>query len=504
MKEEKKDESDENAKKYPEKESDSNHSSSSNSYLFQVNEEKDSIIFEKKHITDFSDFKTNISMIPSPCSYKITKTETLDKILKEEKGQLKISKSFFEDINLEKVKFFDYEKVKKEKDKTNEIIYFSSSILKSQVDIDKELFYKLHHYLTGFSGQSLISDFCFDKNVYFPFSINDYYIGYDRDFSHIFREHHYYSSVGLGKIIHNFGPKGVGKSICCRATVFNYLHFKKIAGKDVFFPAIFFDIKVWINNLNNKNLLLKIIKYEFMNLFQDPILWQKSYLEFQNQLEKCQPSSIFKLIIKFCEFYFSISKLPVLIVIDHYSIIYDKCNEIKELKDMCINQKKFVLYIIYDVNTIEDQKLFVEFLQKTTSVMHETRCEGENIDNQVYLSLPETACIYGYELRGIRTILEQIKATKNKELKKNGQISEMTKEIEKFIQKIPKNYVSYFGDNISFYFKYLSLNNVKLEDFIKQEKIEMKHVPRPVPKCWNIRQHLSLWTNTGNAVISGS
>ena len=37
----------------------------------------------------------------------------------------------------------------------------------------------------------------------------------------------------------------------------------------MFFPAIFFDIKLWINNWNDKNLLLRIIKYEFMNLFDN-------------------------------------------------------------------------------------------------------------------------------------------------------------------------------------------------------------------------------------------
>ena len=483
MEEEKKVEVDENTttiktflnkKKYPEKECDSNCSSSSNSYLFQVKEGEDSIIFEKKHISNFSEFMKNISNIPSPCSYEIKKSEPLGKKIKEEKAQIKISKSFFDDINSENIKFFDFNQVKKEKDDTNEIIYFSSSILKAQYDKDVQLFDKLHYYLTGFSGQSLISDFCFDQKLYFPFAINDYYIGYDRDFSHIFRYHHYYRSFGYGKIIHNFGPKGVGKSICCRATVFNYLHFIKLNGEDVFFPAIFFDIKVLLNNWNNKNLLLKIIKYEFMNLFENPIKWKNSYSEFENQLKKSPPSSVFMLIIKFSEFYFTISKSPVLIVIDHYSKIYDKDNEIKELKDICINQKKFILYIFYEVNTIEDQKLFIEFLQKPKSVMHEIRCEKGNINNQVDLSLTEVACFFGYELRGLPAIIEKIKETKKKEEMKKGKISEMTNEIHNFIKNIPKKYVCYFGNNISYYFKYLSYGNQNFEEFIKNEKIEIR------------------------------
>ena len=112
MEEEKKVEVDENTttiktflnkKKYPEKECDSNCSSSSNSYLFQVKEGEDSIIFEKKHISNFSEFMKNISNIPSPCSYEIKKSEPLGKKIKEEKAQIKISKSFFDDINSENI-----------------------------------------------------------------------------------------------------------------------------------------------------------------------------------------------------------------------------------------------------------------------------------------------------------------------------------------------------------------------------------------------------------------
>ena len=54
----------------------------------------------------------------------------------------------------------------------------------------------------------------------------------------------------------------------------------------MFFPDIFFDIKLWINNWNNKNILLRIIKYEFMNLFDNELLWKNAYSEFMRQLEK--------------------------------------------------------------------------------------------------------------------------------------------------------------------------------------------------------------------------
>ena len=45
------------SEKYSEKKNESSSSSSSDSYMFQVNEEKDFVIFEKKHISDFSDLK---------------------------------------------------------------------------------------------------------------------------------------------------------------------------------------------------------------------------------------------------------------------------------------------------------------------------------------------------------------------------------------------------------------------------------------------------------------
>ena len=66
----------------------------------------------------------------------------------------------------------------------------------------------------------------------------------------------------------------------------------------MFFPDIFFDIKLWINNWNNKNiLLLRIIKYEFMNLFDNELLWKNAYSEFMRQLEKYPPSSVFSFIL---------------------------------------------------------------------------------------------------------------------------------------------------------------------------------------------------------------
>ena len=152
--------------------SNSNCSSSSNSFGFQISEKENEIIFEYKHITHHSEIDEKLSKINSPCSYEIKNPELLELISKEKNNQIKVSKSFFEDLKPEEVNFIDYNYTSKEyhKDKNRKILYFSSSILKNNDKNDNILFNKLHNYLTNYTGKSLISDFCFDKNLYFPFS----------------------------------------------------------------------------------------------------------------------------------------------------------------------------------------------------------------------------------------------------------------------------------------------------------------------------------------------
>ena len=66
--------------------------------------------------------------------------------------------------------------------------------------------------------------------------------------------------------------------------------------------------------------------------------------------------------------------------------------------------------------------IFVEYLKKPESVMHEIQCKGENINNKVDLSLTEADCFLGYELRGDQAIIDTIEKTKKKEQKKLGYI----------------------------------------------------------------------------------
>ena len=56
--------------------------------------------------------------------------------------------------------------------------------------------------------------------------------------------------------------------------------------------------------------------------------------------------------------------------------------------------------------------IFVEYLKKPESVMHEIQCKGENINNQVDLSLTEAACFFGYELREHQAIIDTIEKKK--------------------------------------------------------------------------------------------
>ena len=58
-----------NEKKYSEIKFDENGSLSSNSYIFQIDEKKDKIIFENKHISDMESFKNSIVLSYLPSKY---------------------------------------------------------------------------------------------------------------------------------------------------------------------------------------------------------------------------------------------------------------------------------------------------------------------------------------------------------------------------------------------------------------------------------------------------
>ena len=471
-----------NALKSSENKYESNSSSDSGYYGFQSELNENDITIEFKFIGGRSEFIKNISKINSPCFCNIKKIKINDandniSIQQNKKKKIKILNSSFDELKEDDINFVDLELIRNKllKDKNEKLIFFSSSVLKACDHIDKSQFIKAHDYLTKFSNKSLISDFCYDKNLYFPFAGNNYYIGYDRLYSHIFRIHHFHDEE-LGKIIYNFGPKGTGKSLCGRATIFNYFTTELVRNQEVFFPAIFFDIKIWINNWNNKTLLLKILKYEFMNLFKAFQEWKIIYSEFVNEFNKSQYSSVFELILYFINFYFSKQNFKLLIIIDHYSSLYDKNNEIQNIEKMCSLNKNLDIFFNYEINTIEDQKVFINYLGIMYSVMNSISRE-EDESNQINLTKEKVACFHGYELRGLSSIKKTIENQKEKELEKNSEVSELLLIIEKNMQNIPKDYEQYFGENSSFYFKYLSIketNNLDFKNFVEKEKFNIK------------------------------
>ena len=439
-----------------------NDSSGSNSFGFQISQNEEEITFEYKHIYNKKDLKEKLSTISSPCTIK--NEILLDKISKEAKVSdktFKLSKSLFKDIKDEDIKYINTKFVKNEEIdmKNRKIFYFSSSIIKSDNKADLLLFNKIHNYKTGYTGCSKISDFCFNKEIYFPFSGCDEYMGYKRAFSHCFREHHFHEYYSLGKIVHHFGPKGVGKSICARATIYNYLHFDLLKlNQKVFFPAIFFDLKIWKKNWKDKIFLMNILKYEFMNLWESIKEWEHFFSEFEKELKKLSPISVFDIIDKLIKFFFQKRDSKLLVVLDHYSLSYDKNNELQQLCKKCKDKKKFDIFIIYEINSIQDQEKFLYYFKDETTVMHSILPYGNYYNNQVEMDQIDTGIIYKYELRGAET-LEQIKKRKD-------------------LIPIPENYEIYFGENVSFYFKYLALknnnNNIDFQEFVNDEKNEIK------------------------------
>ena len=439
-----------------------NDSSGSNSFGFQIDQNEDEITFEYKHIYNKKDLKEKLSTISSPCAIK--NKELLDKISKEAKisdNTFKLSKSLFNDIKDEDIKYINTKFVKNEEldMKNKKIFYFSSSIIKTDNKADLIIFNKIHNYKTGYSGKSKISDFCFNRELYFPFSGCDEYMGYNKAFSHCFREHHYHDYYGLGKIVHHFGPKGVGKSICARATIYNYLHFDLLKqNQKVFFPAIFFDLKIWNKYRKDKIFLMNILKYEFMNLWESINEWEHFFTEFEKELRKLSPVSVFAIINNLIKFFFQKKDSKLLVVLDHYSLSYDKNNELQYLCTKCKDQKNFDIFIIYEINSIQDQEIFLNFLKDETTVMHSILPYGNNYNNQVEMDQIDPGIIYKYELRGAETF-KQIKERED-------------------LIPIPEDYETYFGDNVSFYFKYLSLKNknkkTEFKEFADNEKNEIK------------------------------
>jgi hypothetical protein len=257
-------------------------------------------------------------------------------------------------------------------------------------------------------------------------------------------------NLGYGKFLYHFGPKGNRKSMCLKATISNYYNLKMVKGESIFFPAIYFDLKVWNENWDNKKILKKILKYESMSLFETYEEWKNFNLEFEKGLYLMKEFTTISIIFDLIKLYYKNRDNKFLLIIDHYSSIFDKINEFENLKKYCSEEKKFDIFVIYDVNTIQDQINFLDYLPE---LMINSNFKQENRNLILKFTEKVPAWYYQYELSNIE-------------------------EIKKYIndEYYPKKYKNYFGNNCSFLFKYFSKkNNINFEEFVKEEKYEIKN-----------------------------
>ena len=425
----------------------SNNSSNSNSFCFQVEEKLDSINTKNIHISEYAQFIDNIKNINSPCILKTEKyIEDFSKYINNTKNYnnktFNAPKTFFEGLKNEDVIF-----LKKEYHKIPDIkntIIFNSNLFDKVSEDDKKLFNKFHNYLTGFHNSSKISDFCFNKDIYYPFSFNDNYYKIKRKNAQGFRLHHW--SICNGNIVYHFGIKGNGKSLCGRAIIYNYLHFKKLDNVEVFYPTLFINYKLFSEKINERYILLNILKYETMNLFRNLIDWNNFYKKLIGSLDN---NSVFSIINQIASLFMADHKdQKFLLVIDQYSSKYDEESILDVIKNACIDNEIFNLFIIYSIKTFEDQKFFIKKLSSENFLVPE-KLEKPYIEDLKYIN-HEISCYYKYEYRNYSC------------LEKNFPKEE-----------IPNDYKVFFGDNISFFFQFKSenaLEKITFEDFISKIK----------------------------------
>ena len=253
-----------------------NKSSGSNSFGFQKSNAQENITIDYSKVKSFKEFMHKLDEIESPCFLdNIDFLELNDKLVENEDKSLEISKDKFKNISLKNIiplnslgnkkNFFN----KKRKEKK---IVFSSSLFQKNNKSNEKLFNKIHNYMSNFSEESNITDFCFNKDLLFGNSFNDIYYEINRDYTQCFRAHHYY--IEYGKIISHFGAKGCGKSISGRSIIHNYMHFNLVDGYDVFIPTIFFDFNILTQLCGKKEKFFEVIKYEAMGIFRNYKDWE--------------------------------------------------------------------------------------------------------------------------------------------------------------------------------------------------------------------------------------
>ena len=173
------------------------------------------------------------------------------------------------------------------------------------------------------------------------------------------------------------------------------MHFKKFKNSDPFFPAIFINYRLFKEKLYDKPLLLYILKYETINLFRTQSEWINFYSKLYSSLNNI---SVIAIINQIASLYIdNYSKQKFLIIIDEYSTKYDKDNDIDYFKKICKDIQIFDIFIIYSIETIEDQKFFIQKFTKNIFI------ESEKLDilspNYIRFENHEVSCYYKYEYR---------------------------------------------------------------------------------------------------------
>ena len=135
----------------------------------------------------------------------------------------------------------------------------------------------------------------------------------------------------------------------------------------------------------------------------------------------------------------------VLFVIDHYSEKFDPKNEnLKKIKKFCSNPKssKLYFYVIFSILNQKDQEFFFKCFQSTINFP-----EIERIHD---LNNHEASVYHKYELKNID-------------------------QLEDISTDIPHDYQNYFDKNISYYFKYKKYEGKSFENYVEEEKIDIKN-----------------------------
>ena len=429
-------------------ESKSNSSSGSGSLGFQISKDDEGINIKYEKVKSISDFKKKLNLIEAPCS--LNNVDILNKI-KTAENNYTIPLNMFEGIKEENIVFLNN---KNTIDKyfssgiENKIIFSSNIFPNINRKNTEELnnFKKIHNYLTSFFYKSKITDFCLYKNLYFPHCFNDEYYSIERFFTSNFRSHHKLDGE-YWKIDYHFGVSGGGKSIASRAIIHNYMHFKPVSGQDVFYPTIFFDIKLINSLINDKTNLLKILKYETMGLFRDFSDWKKYSEQIEEIIKKYYYT--FDIIYQILnDIYNNKTIEKALIVIDHYSEHFDPNNQyLNKIKKFISTTEtkqngKFYFYVIFSILNQKDQEYFFSWFKSNINFPEiERRSDLDNKEAGVY---------HKYELKNI----DQIKD---------------------IVTDIPQDYEIYFDKNISYYFRYKDYKGSGFENYIEEEKIIIKN-----------------------------